>query len=104
MAETRHLVELAREKADADPKIRELSLDSQRKQRLADGQSKAESERVLHAELQAHYSQLKSLGVDLTAYLTQNRADNVIEVRGGGARPHLHLDRAPSGNGSKQDS
>lgn len=104
MAETRHLVELAREKADADLKIRELSLDSQRKQRLADGQSKAESERVLHAELQAHYSQLKSLGVDLTAYLTQNRADNVIEVRGGGARPHLHLDRAPSGNGSKQDS
>src|SRR5436190_14695483 len=88
-AETRHLVELGREKADADLKIREQSLDSQRRQRLADSQAKAESEGVLHAELQAVYSQWKGLGVDLTAYLTQHRADIVVEVGGRTARPHL---------------
>lgn len=35
---------------------------------------------------------LHALGVDLTAYLTQNRADQVIELRGEGS-PHLHLDK-----------
>ena len=33
------------------------------------------------------------IGVDLTSYLTQARADQVIEVRGNGPMPHLHLDR-----------
>ena len=102
-AETRHLVELAREKADADLKIREQNQESQRRQRLADSQAKAESERILHAEQQAHYSQLKQLNVDLTAFLTQHRADNVIEVRGHGARPHLHLDNTPHGNGTHRN-
>ncbi len=31
-------------------------------------------------------------GVDLTAYLTQGRADRVIELRGGNGPTHLHLD------------
>lgn len=98
-AETRHLVELAQEKATADLKIREQNQDSRRKQRLADNQSRVESERVLHAEQQAFYGELKSLGVDLTAFLTQHRADNVIELRGNGTRPHVHLDRLANGNG-----
>ena len=33
------------------------------------------------------------MGVELTAYLTQARADRVIELRGGGAKPHLHIDQ-----------
>lgn len=98
-AETRHLVELAQEKATADLKIREQNQDSRRKQRLADSQSRVESERVLHAEQQAFYGELKGLGVDLTAFLTQHRADNVIELRGNGTRPHVHLDRLANGNG-----
>ncbi|QEG31776.1 hypothetical protein GobsT_66200 [Gemmata obscuriglobus] len=41
----------------------------------------------------AHLGRLKELGVDLTALLTQGRADRVIELRGGqGVSPHLHLD------------
>jgi hypothetical protein len=40
---------------------------------------------------------LKDMGVDLTALLTQGRADRVIELRGGkGVSPHLHLDSAES--------
>ena len=35
------------------------------------------------------------MGVDLTAYLTQYRADRVIELRGPeGSTTHLHLDPA----------
>jgi hypothetical protein len=40
------------------------------------------------------------MGVDLTAFLTQGRADRVIELRGGnGMSPHLHLEGA-DGDGS----
>ncbi len=100
-AETRHLMELASEKADADLQIRERQLESQRRQWLADSQTRAETERVLHAELEAFYDRLRGMGVDLTAFLTQNRADNVIELRGGAAQPHLHLERRAAMNGAK---
>lgn len=43
-----------------------------------------------------HLSSLKELGVDLTRLLTQNRADRVIEVRGG-PEAHLHLDPGKEG-------
>lgn len=39
-----------------------------------------------------HLEKLAELGVDLTAYLTQHRADRVIELRGGAnGAPHVHL-------------
>jgi hypothetical protein len=38
-----------------------------------------------------HLAGLKALGVELTALLTQGRADRVIELRGDGVSPHLHL-------------
>lgn len=42
---------------------------------------------------------LKDMGVDLSAYLTQGRADQVIELRGnsgsGDTHPHLHLAPSP---------
>src|SRR5262249_52144076 len=42
-----------------------------------------------------HLLALKELGVDLTALLTQGRADRVIELRGIGRQvPHVHLDNA----------
>ena len=40
---------------------------------------------------QAHLRELAAMGVDLTKLLTQGRADQVIEVRGGGGAPHVHL-------------
>lgn len=44
---------------------------------------------------QQHLAKLKDLGVGLTEYLTQHRADRVIEVRGPD-NTHLHLDPSPS--------
>lgn len=97
-AEARHLVELAREKAEADLAIRERQQESQRQQKLSDSRAQADMERVLHEEQQTFYDRLRELGVDLTSFLTQNRADSVIELRGGGpAQPHLHLEK----NGAK---
>lgn len=43
-----------------------------------------------------HLAGLKDLGVDLTALLTQARADRVIELRGGAAA-HLHLGAGAEG-------
>jgi hypothetical protein len=40
----------------------------------------------------------------LTAYLTQSRADRVIELRGGAPGTHVHLDPLRGGrNASKTD-
>jgi hypothetical protein len=41
------------------------------------------------------------MGVDLTAYLTQARADQVIEFRGT-SRPHVHLDKVPGSKDGKK--
>ena len=43
------------------------------------------------ARQQAHLTRLAELGVDLTALLTQGRADRVIELRGGGEATHVHV-------------
>lgn len=38
--------------------------------------------------------ELKSMGVDLTLYLTQSRADQIIEVRSDKTTPaHIHLEK-----------
>ncbi|MEO6809224.1 MAG: hypothetical protein ABI353_08960 [Isosphaeraceae bacterium] len=42
----------------------------------------------------AHFAALREMGVDLTAYLTQGRADRVIELRGSNGSAHVHLDPA----------
>ena len=39
-----------------------------------------------------HLAALREMSVDLTAYLTQARADRVIELRGAGGT-HVHLDQ-----------
>ena len=72
--------------------------------RVASRGSSTASGRMPH--LREHLAELHRLGVDLTAYLTQDRADRVIELRGpqGGAA-HLHLDPShpPDGSRSRSD-
>jgi hypothetical protein len=51
-----------------------------------------------------HLTGLKGLGVELTALLTQGRADRVIELRGGGGvAPHLHLSAGRHGEKGDRD-
>jgi hypothetical protein len=69
--------------------------------REAKAQQQLELRRRHDAQQREQLSALREMGVDLTAYLTQARADRVIELRGAGGT-HLHLDRSlevEQGNG-----
>ncbi len=72
-------IERARERARAG---REDAGEAARAQREIDA--------AKDRQVQAHLAALAGLGVDLTRYLTQARADRLIEVRGASAS-HLHL-------------
>ena len=72
-----------------------LSSDAQRRaasreQKALDEQAVEVSEAARQAREREHLADLKAMGVDLTALLTQSRADKVIELRGD-ARAHVHL-------------
>lgn len=91
-AEVAQELALARKTQEAELEREKARRLFEREQRLAEEQQRAaEKERSLSRE-RAHLDALKALGVDLTALLTQGRADQVIELRGGeSSRPHLHL-------------
>ncbi|MCB9766401.1 MAG: hypothetical protein H6739_41890 [Alphaproteobacteria bacterium] len=77
---------IEREAAQRDAARAQARLDAEQSRALAEGED---------ARQRAHLAGLAELGVDLTALLTQGRADQVIELRGRGATPHVHLpDRA----------
>ncbi|MEK6237903.1 MAG: hypothetical protein N2C14_24595, partial [Planctomycetales bacterium] len=101
--EVEHDLELARKRQEAELSRRDAQ------ERFVREQDKLESElqREIHGQQDAqqreHLASLRELGVDLTSFLTQSRADRVIELRGGAAGTHVHLAHAesqPNGNGS----
>jgi len=103
--ETRHAIELGKQKADAQLGIRRDQVEFERTQELAQARNREEIDRLLHAEQQGHLRTLGELGVDLTKYLTQSRADRVIELRGSSLGTHVHLERESMGesvNGEQQ--
>jgi hypothetical protein len=88
-------IELARKRQEADRQQKEAERTAGREQRRRDAESEQDIRRQADERQRAHLAQLKDMGVDLTALLTQGRADRVIELRGGkGMNPHLHLDSA----------
>lgn len=94
----------ARERLEHDLLIeqrrRQADLEAERERReFARSQAQADLEQA-HAEQQAklelervHLEELARMGVELTPYMTQGRADQVIEVRGSSSEhaPHIHL-------------
>jgi hypothetical protein len=105
--ETRHAIELGREKAEAQLRIRQEHEGLERELHLSRARVQEEIDRLLHAEQQAHFHALGALGVNLTEYLTQGRADRVIELRGSAAGTHVHLERdtlADSPNGEPKST
>jgi|GEM_PF-643781 len=90
---------LARKRQEAERQQKEADRSAAREQRRRDAESEQEIRRQADERQRHHLAALKEMGVDLTALLTQGRADRVIELRGGkGVSPHLHLDGA-EGNG-----
>lgn len=95
-------IEMARKRQEAERRQREADRAALREQHRRDAETEQEIRRQADERQRQHLAALKDLGVDLTAYLTQGRADRVIELRGGkGASPHIHLDQHRGGrNGS----
>ena len=93
-------IDLARKRQEAERQQKEADRAAAREQRRRDAEAEQETRRQADERQRHHLAALKEMGVDLTALLTQGRADRVIELRGGkGVSPHLHLDGA-DGEGS----
>ncbi len=71
----------------------------QRQSARLDAEQLVALERARNAEQRAHLEALGALGVDLTALLTQGRADQIIELRGDGNGAHVHLAPPRAGDG-----
>jgi hypothetical protein len=86
-------IDLTRKRQEAERAQKEAERTAAREQRRRDAESEQEIRRQADERQRQHLAALKEMGVDLTALLTQGRADRVIELRGGkGVSPHLHLD------------
>ena len=96
-AEVEAELELTRRRAEADLKSKEAARAALRQRRRADAEAEVEARTAIDTHQREHLAGLKDMGVDLTAYLTQGRADRVIELRGA-TGTHVHLDRV-EGNG-----
>jgi hypothetical protein len=95
--EVTHDLETARRRQEAQLHQRSAQLASIREHRRLESEMQLEVERHKNAQQQAHLAVLRDMSVDLTAFLTQARADRVIELRGAAAS-HFHVDdlTAPS--------
>jgi hypothetical protein len=98
-AEVEAEIELGRKRQEAELRAKEAERTAVREQRRRDAETELEVRRSSEERQRQHLGALREMGVDLTAYLTQGRADRVIELRGQGSTPHLHLDRAAERNG-----
>ena len=85
-------LDTARKRQDADLRRKEAEREAGREQRRRDAETGLETKRSADDRERQHLAALKEMGVDLTAYLTQGRADRVIELRGANGT-HVHLDR-----------
>ena len=96
-AEVAHQLELDQKKQEAELRASEAHATFQREQQRLESEFRLEHRTRQDAHQREHLAELHRLGVDLTAYLTQDRADRVIELRGPqGSATHLHLDPARS--------
>src|SRR5262249_36625631 len=90
--EVEHDLELARRRQEAELRQKEAQQALLREQRRREAEVQLEISQKSSAHQRDHLSALHALGVDLTAFLTQARADKVIELRGAGTGTHVHLD------------
>jgi hypothetical protein len=92
--EVDHDLELARRRHEADLRQRESQQAMLREQRRREAEVQMEIRQKTTAHERDHLGALHALGVDLTAFLTQGRADKIIELRGESGGTHVHLEPA----------
>lgn len=76
--------------AEAELAITEARVSAERARRRLEAEQEQHLRETQQAAERAHLEALAGLGVDLTALLTQGRADRVIELRGASGN-HVHL-------------
>ncbi len=86
-----HDIDQTRRRQEASLRDEAARRDFSREQARRDAEQEATRTRARDDAQRLHLAGLQTLGVNLTALLTQGRADRVIELRGGGVAPHLHL-------------
>ncbi len=91
-SEVEHELELARTRQAAELRDREARLAFEREQRQLAEELRERNQAVRDTQQRNHLEALRGLNVDLTALLTQSRADRVIELRGSQGAPHVHID------------
>ena len=91
-AEVEHDLELARRRQEAELRQREALSAQQREQRRLEAEQTLALRQRQDSQQREHLGVLREMGVDLTAYLTQARADKVIELRGSAKGAHVHLE------------
>jgi hypothetical protein len=91
-AEVEQELELARRRQEADLRRQEAQHAFLREKARLEAELHAAIRQRQESQQREHLAALREMGVDLTAYLTQARADRVIELRGAAAT-HVHLDR-----------
>ena len=90
--EVEHELELASRKQEADLRDQEARLAFERQQARLEAELQQGVQGQRDTRQRDHLTALRELNVDLTAYLTQGRADRVIELRGPNGSTHVHLD------------
>ncbi|MCI0685195.1 MAG: hypothetical protein L0Y71_24110 [Gemmataceae bacterium] len=95
--ELEHELELSRRRQENQLTLSQRQDEQQRQERRLEAEQQLDMRRRGDAEQREHLAVLRDMGVDLTAFLTQARADRVIELRGSAAEAHVHLE--PAGNG-----
>lgn len=94
-AEVAHELELDAQRLDSALKAEDARRAALREAARLDADQTRAALALDDAHRRDHLASLRDLGVDLTAFLTQSRADRVIELRsppGGNGATHVHLD------------
>lgn len=89
--ETQSTIRMKRLEADAERELEALNREFERKEGRLDAEARRAQRDASEAARLAHLRQLSDMGVDLTRYLTQGRADQVLELRGSANGAHVHL-------------
>jgi hypothetical protein len=76
---------------DAEVALAGKRQDAERTHHRQAAELQNELRRQAEERTRQHLTALREMGVDLTAFLTQARADQVIELRGGTDGTHIHL-------------
>jgi hypothetical protein len=90
-AEVEHDLELARKRRESELRNQEAQRVMLREQERLEAEQQLAMHRRQDEQQREHLTALKALDVDLTAFLTQARADRVIELREANGT-HVHLD------------